>query len=154
MCKRLNTNKINYLLLHDFRDILRKDNKSKKIISTLRKIKKSGKILNFGVSIYSCKDTEKIINNHKIDFIQIPFSLFDQSLLENNFYKKLQRKKIDIHIRSIFLQGLVFKNDKKEKNKKILKITKKLYFFFKYNKYEKMKFLISFIKNYNFYKKL
>ena len=118
MCKRLNTNKINYLLLHDFRDILRKDNKSKKIISTLRKIKKSGKILNFGVSIYSCKDTEKIINNHKIDFIQIPFSLFDQSLLENNFYKKLQRKKIDIHIRSIFLQGLVFINYKKEKNKK------------------------------------
>ena len=27
--------------------------------------KKSGKILNFGVSIYSCKDTEKIINNHR-----------------------------------------------------------------------------------------
>ena len=93
MCKKLHTNKINYLLLHDFKDIQRKDNKSKKIISILRKIKKSGKILNFGVSVYSCKDTEKIIENHKIDFIQIPFNLFDQSLLKKNFYKKLQKKK-------------------------------------------------------------
>ena len=154
MCKKLNTNKINYLLLHDFKDIQRKDNKSKKIISILRKIKKSGKILNFGVSVYSCEDTEKIIENHKIDFIQIPFNLFDQSLLKKNFYKKLQKKKIDIHIRSIFLQGLVFIDYKKEKNKKILKITKKLNFFLEKTKHEKMKLLINFIKNYNFYKKI
>ena len=152
MCKRLNTNKISYLLLHDFKDILRKNNKSKKIINILRKIKKSGKILNFGVSVYSSKDTEKIIKNHKIDFIQIPFNLFDQSLLNKNFYKKLLKKKIDIHVRSIFLQGLVFINYKKEKNKKILKITKKLNLFIKKKKQEKLKLLINFIKKYNFYK--
>jgi aryl-alcohol dehydrogenase-like predicted oxidoreductase len=152
MCKRLNTNKINYLLLHDFKDILSKNNKSKKIINILRKIKKSGKILNFGVSVYSSKDTEKIIKNHKIDFIQIPFNLFDQSLLNKNFYKKLLKKKIDIHVRSIFLQGLVFINYKKEKNKKILKITKKLNLFIKKKKQEKLKLLINFIKKYNFYK--
>ena len=154
MCNRLNTNKINYLLLHDFKDIQRKNNKSKKIIAILRKIKKSGKILNFGVSVYSCKDAEKIIESHKIDFIQIPFNLFDQSLLKKNFYKKLQKKKIDIHIRSIFLQGLVFINYKKEKNKKILKITKKINFFLEKKKNEKIKLLINFIKNYNFFKKI
>ena len=154
MCERLNTNKINYLLLHDFKDIQRKDNKSKKIITILRKIKKSGKILNFGVSVYSCKDVEKIIKNHKIDFVQIPFNLFDQSLLKKNFYKKLQDKKIDIHIRSIFLQGLVFVDYKKEKNKKLLKITKKLNFFLDKKKNEKINLLINFIKNYNFYNKI
>lgn len=154
MCKRLNTNKINYLLLHDFKDIQKKDNKSKKIISTLTKIKKSGKILNFGVSVYSCRDIEKIIKNYKIDFVQIPFNLFDQSLLKKNFYKKLQNKKIDIHIRSIFLQGLVFIDYKKEKNKKILKLTKKINFFLEKKKHEKIRLLINFIKNYNFYKKI
>ena len=154
MCERLNTNKINYLLLHDFKDIQRKDNKSKKIITILRKIKKSGKILNFGVSVYTCKDVEKIIKNHRIDFVQIPFNLFDQSLLKKNFYKKLQNKKIDIHIRSIFLQGLVFIDYKKEKNKKLLKITKKLNFFVDKKKNEKINLLINFIKNYNFYNKI
>ena len=154
MCKRLNTYKINYLLLHDFKDIHKKNIKSKKIISILRKIKKSGKILKFGVSVYSYKDIEKIIKNYKIDFVQIPFNLFDQSLLEKNFYKKLQNKKIDIHIRSIFLQGLVFIDYKKEKNKKILKIAKKLNFFLEKRKHEKIKLLINFIKNYNFYQKI
>jgi aryl-alcohol dehydrogenase-like predicted oxidoreductase len=52
------------------------------------------------------------------------------------------------------LQGLVFIDYKKEKNQKILKITKKLNFFLEKTKHEKMKLLINFIKNYNFYKKI
>ena len=52
------------------------------------------------------------------------------------------------------MQGLVFIDYKKEKNKKLLKITKKLNFFLDKKKNEKINLLINFIKNYNFYNKI
>ena len=52
------------------------------------------------------------------------------------------------------MKVLVFINYKKKKKKKILKITKKINFFLEKKKNEKIKLLINFIKNYNFFKKI
>tara|TARA_A100001015_G_scaffold12778_1_gene15040 strand:- start:2119 stop:3462 length:1344 start_codon:yes stop_codon:yes gene_type:complete len=63
-----------------------------------------------GISIYNFKKILKIINKYKFDIIQCPFSIIDQRLLENRLLNKLKKKKIEIHVRSIFLQGLLYKN--------------------------------------------
>lgn len=61
---------------------------------------------------------EKIINKYQIDFIQVPFNIFDRRIENEKLIKKIKRKGIEVHARSIFLQGLLIKNN--------LRIPKKL----------------------------
>ena len=58
-----------------------------------------------GVSVYSVKKLEYIINNFNIDIVQLPFNLLDQRFLD--ILPKLKEKKIEVHVRSVFLQGLL-----------------------------------------------
>ena len=40
----------------------------------------------------------------------MPFNIFDRRLLENNLINKLNSQKVEIHVRSVFLQGLLLMN--------------------------------------------
>ena len=64
-----------------------------------------------------------------IDVVQVPFNILDQRLNNNLFKKIISRKKIEVHVRSIFLQGILVdkklipsKNKKKSSNKKMVLI--------------------------------
>ena len=59
-----------------------------------------------GASIYDIEEINQLPLN-KLSIIQLPLSIYDQRLLKNGGIKTLQEKKIKIHIRSIFLQGLI-----------------------------------------------
>lgn len=58
-----------------------------------------------GVSVYSPEKLETIIARFPLDMVQIPLNLLDQRFLP--LLKKLKAKNIEIHARSIFLQGLL-----------------------------------------------
>jgi aryl-alcohol dehydrogenase-like predicted oxidoreductase len=73
--------------------------------------KKQKKIKHFGVSIYSNEDFLSAIENDHIDFIQIPFNLFDNYLARGKYLELAKKKNKVIQIRSIFLQGLFFKTN-------------------------------------------
>jgi aryl-alcohol dehydrogenase-like predicted oxidoreductase len=45
-------------------------------------------------------------NNIPCDIVQVPYNIFDQRF--NSVFLNLREKKIEIHVRSIFLQGLFF----------------------------------------------
>ena len=119
--KRLKLTKLNGIFLHSEEDLL---SKNKKIIfDTLVKAKKRGLISKIGVSFYNFENLKKIISLFKIDMVQVPFNLFDRRLNQKNLINNLKKKNIEIHIRSIFLQGVLlsnFKNNKKNKNFKYL----------------------------------
>ena len=53
----------------------------------------------------------------KPDIIQIPINILDTKLFRDGTLKKLKKNKIEIHARSVFLQGLLFYS-----KRKILKI--------------------------------
>ena len=72
-------------------------------------------IKRIGVSIYDERDLEKL-PLAEIDIIQLPFSIYDQRLLDNLTIKNLIEKGISIHIRSIFLQGLLLQEADKWPN--------------------------------------
>ena len=83
-------------------------NSGRKVFKILDKYRKIGKIKKIGISIYDTKNLKKIINNFKIDYIQLPFNIINPEV----FYltkKIISKKKIEIHARSIFLQGLLLK---------------------------------------------
>ena len=98
------------VLFHNFKDYLKKSFRRK----IFKECSKLG-IKKIGVSVYHDDDINKVINSNNINIIQLPLNLIDRHFLENKTLDKLKRKKIEIHIRSIFIQGLLFMNKKKIK---------------------------------------
>ena len=85
-------------------------------------LKKNKKIKKIGVSVYTNKELESVLEYDDIDLIQLPFNLFDNHKLRSEVVLKARKKGIEIHTRSVFLQGLFFKNHKELKgNLKYLK---------------------------------
>ena len=68
-------------------------------------MKKDNLIKKIGFSVYGVKQLNDLIKIYKPDIVQLPLSIFDNRFRKKNILKKLQEKKIEIHIRSIFFQG-------------------------------------------------
>ncbi len=78
-----------------------------KIITYLEKLKNDGLVKKIGISIYAPDELENILANFSIDIVQAPMNLIDRRLKSSGYLKLLKKKKIEVHIRSIFLQGLL-----------------------------------------------
>jgi len=63
-----------------------------------------------GVSIYTNYEIENLLNDPFIDRIQLPFNLFDNFNKRGIYLEKLHLNNKKIDARSIFLQGLFFRN--------------------------------------------
>ncbi|QOR62609.1 aldo/keto reductase [Sulfurovum sp. ST-21] len=103
--KRLKTDKLFGLLLHDG-DLLYSWDKKKDATVTL--LQEQELIRYFGVSIYTSDEFDKAIENSTVDIIQLPFNLFDQRAIRDNWFKRAKEANKLIFIRSVFLQGLFF----------------------------------------------
>ena len=110
----INKKKIEYLFFHNS-SFLRTKN-ARLIFNYLTKLKKNGLIKKIGVSVYEPGELLKILENFKIDVVQLPLNIFDRRFCASKYVKIFKSKKIEVHARSIFLQGLLI--SKKEKLKK------------------------------------
>ena len=99
----ISKNKI-YCLMFNNTEVI-KD--KKRILDLVYYIKKTLKIKKIGISVYKPADVRKIMKFFKPDIIQFPINVFDQSFLKKNFLSKLSKQGIELHARSIFLQGLL-----------------------------------------------
>ena len=78
------------------------------IFRALELIKKKGLTKKIGISIYDPILLNKIINKYKtIDIVQAPLNIFDQRIIRTGWLKRLASDYIEVHVRSIFLQGLL-----------------------------------------------
>ena len=78
--------------------------------------KKEGRIEKVGYSLYHTEELERLLQLNFIpDLIQIPFNLIDQRF--EPYFKQLSEMKIEIHVRSIFLQGLLLNFEMMEQDK-------------------------------------
>ena len=109
--KKLDLQKIHTILIHDENDILNVS-RGKKITKALNDLKKENLIKRVGSSIYDSYKIKKVINNYHFDVVQCPYNIFDKRIVDSGLLNLLQRKKTKIHIRSIFLQGLLLRNTK------------------------------------------
>ena len=83
----------------------------------IRELKNAGVIRKFGVSVYTNNEIEELLKEENIDIIQLPFNLLDNSNQRSFVIEKAKKRGIEIHARSVFLQGLFFKNAKELPNK-------------------------------------
>jgi len=80
------------------------------LISALQELKESGKVKKIGFSAYNVEEAEKILDVFTPDIIQIPVNIFDQSIINSALFKNLKSAGIEVHARSVFLQGLLLLN--------------------------------------------
>ena len=70
--------------------------------------KSSGKIAKIGFSLYYPAELRYLLENRvEFDLIQFPYSIFDQQFA--SYLPVLKNQGVEVHVRSVFLQGLVFK---------------------------------------------
>tara|TARA_E500000178_G_scaffold356437_1_gene434374 strand:+ start:6178 stop:7515 length:1338 start_codon:yes stop_codon:yes gene_type:complete len=117
-------------LIHNTDDLFSR--KKNTILKTLNSLKKQNRIKKIGVSVYEVEELKKILKFFKPDVVQLPVNILNQNFLKKNFLKTIKKKGIEIHARSIFLQGMLLKYKKtklgnaiKEKMKNIDTICKK-----------------------------
>jgi len=107
----LNTLKVNTLYAYFFHNKKDFEDNSEKL-SQLTRIKEEGLIKKIGVSLYTNEEVEDVLNKeYKIDIIQLPFNLLDNDNKKGDILKRMKDKGIEVHTRSVFLQGLFFKKD-------------------------------------------
>lgn len=93
------------LLIHNADDLMKPG--ASKIIEFLQNLKKINKIKKIGVSIYENKHLSFVLENFDIDLVQLPLNIFDRRLIDNGMLKLLSQEGLEVHARSIFLQGLI-----------------------------------------------
>ena len=103
--KDLKLDSVYGLLIHNADDLMKPG--ASKIIESIQNLKKTNKIKKIGVSIYENKHLNFVLENFDIDLVQIPLNIFDRRLIDNGMLKLLSQKGLEVHARSIFLQGLL-----------------------------------------------
>ena len=145
--KKTKIRQIYCIMIHD-PDILTQKNKLR-IKKILEKLKQKKIAKYFGISLYNFKNIKNILNFFKFNIVQVPLNILDQRLLDKNVIDYFSKKKLIIHARSIFLQGVLLNNGKIRNS-----FLKKYDDFVKHQKFNKLFHCINFIKQYSFVKKV
>lgn len=118
--KKLNIDAFYGYMIHNFQHYM----ENPKIWNILKKLKSNGNIEKIGMSLYFPYELDHLLKNRtKLDIIQVPYSIFDQRFAQ--YFSELKNIGVEIQVRSVFLQGLVFKNPD-ELNIHLTKIKQKL----------------------------
>lgn len=108
----LQTKSIYAYLFHRIQDY-----KSGVFKSELLELRHAGKFTKLGVSLYDLGDLKMVLVDRDIELIQIPFNVFDNSEEKRQLLNQAKAEGKEIHVRSVFLQGLFHKNPNELKGK-------------------------------------
>ncbi len=104
------TLKADTLLVHAAGDLA-----DQKLWPALQRLKSEGVIRKIGISAYVADDPAALAARFQPDVMQLPFSLLDQRLLADGTLARLADMDVEIHARSLFLQGLLLMQSVPEK---------------------------------------
>jgi len=102
---RLRQEKLYGLLLHCSRDLLRSN--CTRLVRALDDLKNDGIVQKIGVSIYCPHELDDIHKRIQIDLVQAPLNVVDRRLQFSGWLDRLKDEGIEVHVRSVFLQGLL-----------------------------------------------
>jgi aryl-alcohol dehydrogenase-like predicted oxidoreductase len=105
----LNRDQVEGLLIHNINDIENKQFDT--LFEKLNTLKERNLIKKIGFSTYTPQQVDFLLSNFDFDLIQVPFNVFDTRLVDSGLLQALNNKGIEIHARSVFLQGLLLDFD-------------------------------------------
>lgn len=71
-------------------------------------LKGEGLFSKIGISAYASDDPVALARRFRPDIMQLPVSLLDQQLIQSGALETLAEMGVEVHLRSVFLQGLLF----------------------------------------------
>lgn len=103
--QRLRSDSVHGLLLHRPAQLLGRDGKA--LYHALLAERERGRVGKIGISVYGPDELDQIPPFMKIDIVQAPFNVLDTRMVRSGWAAKLQDAGCELHVRSIFLQGLL-----------------------------------------------
>jgi len=102
---RLKIKKLRGLLLHRPQQLL--SGQGRALYAALNALKTQGLVDMIGVSIYDPQELDALWPHFHFDLVQAPFNILDRRLLTTGWLTRLKQAGTEVHVRSIFLQGLL-----------------------------------------------
>lgn len=102
---RLRVSRLYGLLLHHAMDLA--GPRGAALYAALCALKDRGQADKIGVSIYAPEELAALNSRYKFDLVQGPLNLVDRRLATTGWLRRLKDQGIEIHTRSVFLQGLL-----------------------------------------------
>jgi len=141
---RLKLSRVYGLLLHNPMDLT--GPKGHELWAVMQSLKKKKLVNKIGYSIYRPEDLDIYYHLFFPDIVQSPYSILDRRLATSGWLDQLFNAQTEVHVRSIFLQGLLLmsKNKRPAKFDKWLSVFDKLELWLKDNGLSAMQASISF----------
>jgi aryl-alcohol dehydrogenase-like predicted oxidoreductase len=102
---RLGVPRLRGLLLHRSQQLLGPQGEA--LYKALVAIREEGKVEKIGISIYSPDELDALWPHYSFDLVQAPFNILDRRLVASGWLARLHQAGAEVHIRSVFLQGLL-----------------------------------------------
>jgi aryl-alcohol dehydrogenase-like predicted oxidoreductase len=93
------------LLLHRPRQLL--EPYGDELYQALLQLKHEGLTHKIGVSVYHPSELDAVCARFPVDLVQAPLNLLDRRLVYSGWLERLTRRNTELHVRSVFLQGLL-----------------------------------------------
>lgn len=104
--ERLGLGRGHALLVHSAEDLLGPDGAA--LWARLQRLKDEGLFRKIGFSAYLDDEPAALARRYRPDVVQLPASLLDQRPLADGTLERLAEAGVEVHLRSVFLQGLLF----------------------------------------------
>lgn len=103
--RRLGVDELYAVLLHRPEQLFGES--GKQLYEALVKIRDGGYTKKIGISVYSPAELERLFDAMSFDLVQAPLNILDRRLVESGWARLLNKKGVELHTRSVFLQGLL-----------------------------------------------
>lgn len=102
---RLNVETLHGVLLHRPAQLL--EHRGPALFAALQALKWKGLTSKIGISIYSPSELDSLFAAYAFDLVQAPLNILDRTLVETSWAQRLRNAGVEVHARSVFLQGLL-----------------------------------------------
>jgi len=107
--RALGRRRLDGLLVHQADDLLKPG--GERLYDLLQDWRAQGRVDKIGVSVYERRQIDEIFARYALDLVQLPINVCDQRLLRDGTLSALVTAGVEIHARSLFLQGLLLMDE-------------------------------------------
>ena len=105
---RLKREKLGIIMLHHYEDL---EFYGAKLVNAMKKARSLGIVDKIGVSVHNPYSITDVIGYGAFDAIQAPMNILDARIPKSGILEELKKEEMIVFIRSVFLQGLIFKEN-------------------------------------------
>ncbi|MDT0602856.1 aldo/keto reductase [Thalassotalea castellviae] len=102
---KLNVQCLKALMFHNADDLLTSNGSL--YYQGAKQFKADQTIAQLGISVYHVQQLSTLLNQFSFDIVQLPANWLDQRFLTTKLLNQLSNKHIEVHARSLFLQGIL-----------------------------------------------